>query len=60
MNIYIIENSINNECESCDNSCYECSTLNTNCTSCTGTLYLKDSSCIANCGIGYFGKIFRD
>ena len=45
-------NTMMNECRPCDTTCYQCTGIYaTNCTACTGTLYLQPNlnMCIPNC-----------
>ncbi|EAR95397.3 transmembrane protein, putative (macronuclear) [Tetrahymena thermophila SB210] len=44
-------------CQYCNSSCYTCSQSATNCTSCTGVLYLYNNQCLNDCPDGYYKGI---
>jgi hypothetical protein len=40
-------------CKSCDTSCKTCQGTATNCTLCSGGLYLQNVTCVSSCSTGY-------
>ena len=41
-------------CDTCSMSCYSCSVLANNCTSCNGSLFLSGTQCVSSCPDGTF------
>jgi len=41
-------------CQTCSADCLKCVTSSTYCTSCNATMYLKNNTCVSNCGDGYY------
>ena len=40
-------------CKPCASSCTTCFNTATNCTLCSGGLYLQDTTCVSSCNTGY-------
>lgn len=41
-------------CSICDPGCLRCTLSASNCSACPSTLYLKNGSCVSDCGSGYY------
>ncbi len=54
---YSLNTSSSYSCFKCDSSCLECAIVSTNCTSCSGLLFLYsvNSTCLSLCPSGYYG-----
>lgn len=45
-----ISNPTDSKCSACSSVCFSCMGNATNCTSCYSAFYLKNGSCVSNCG----------